>query len=294
MTGAGTTVFGGQRGMYALNYGSGALSITANGDVTGTNDIGIFAKSGSSFFHPTGDLSVTTGAGTTVTGGVFGINAQNYGTGALNVTANGDVAGTLSAGIYARDFGGGTDLSVTTGIGTTVTSGGTGIFAKSLVGSTGALTVTANGDVTGTLGDGIFATQVASLDSQAMSLGSDEPMSVGYDDKSLAAPQSYGPSLVFWTNAFGAGQTSTATRMRRQRTAISAASSQAWTPMSQALGGSGSPPAHPSQTSRSMPGIAGQTWTASISAATPAPLPARLHCAAAGPGSGTTSTPRAR
>jgi outer membrane autotransporter protein len=46
--------------------------------------------------------------------------------------------------------------------------------------------------------------QVAALDAQAMTVGSDEPMTVGYDDKSLAAPQSYGPSLVFWTNAFGA------------------------------------------------------------------------------------------
>jgi outer membrane autotransporter protein len=46
--------------------------------------------------------------------------------------------------------------------------------------------------------------QVAALDAQAMTVGSDEPMTVGYDDKSLAAPQSYGPALVFWTNAFGA------------------------------------------------------------------------------------------
>ena len=49
------------------------------------------------------DLSVTTGAGTTVTGGTYGILAINNGTGALTVTANGDVTGTNTAGIYARE-----------------------------------------------------------------------------------------------------------------------------------------------------------------------------------------------
>jgi hypothetical protein len=37
------------------------------------------------------DLSVITSAGTTVSGGFRGINARNYGTGALTVTVNGDV-----------------------------------------------------------------------------------------------------------------------------------------------------------------------------------------------------------
>jgi outer membrane autotransporter protein len=36
-----------------------------------------------------------------------------------------------------------------------------------------------------------------------MTLGSDAPMAVGYDDKSLA-PRAYEPSLTFWTSAFGA------------------------------------------------------------------------------------------
>ena len=61
---------------------------------------------------------MTTGPGTAVTGRRDGIFARNYGSGALSVTANGDVTGTTSFGIYARNSG--SDLDVTTGAGTTV------------------------------------------------------------------------------------------------------------------------------------------------------------------------------
>ncbi|MBR1209057.1 autotransporter domain-containing protein [Bradyrhizobium sp. JYMT SZCCT0180] len=147
---AGTTVSGATLGIYAANDGTGALTVTANGDVTGTGTYGIFARNNS-----TGTtFSVTTGAGTTVSGGTSGILARNYGTGALSVTANGDVTSTTGLGIYARNFAG-TDLSVTTGAGTTVSGGGFGISA--INSGTGALTVTANGDVTGTSNRGINA-----------------------------------------------------------------------------------------------------------------------------------------
>lgn len=47
--------------------------------------------------------------------------------------------------------------------------------------------------------------QVAALDARAMTLGTDEPMAVGYDDKSLAPrPRSSAPGVAFWTSAFGA------------------------------------------------------------------------------------------
>ena len=75
------------------------------------------------------DLSVTTGAGSSVTGGTLGIYARNYGSGALTVTADGDVTGTNGTGINARNFNG-TDLGVTTGAGTTVTGGSNGIVAR--------------------------------------------------------------------------------------------------------------------------------------------------------------------
>jgi len=146
-TAAGTTVSGGA-GIFAYNHGSGALTITANGDVTGTASSGIFATN----FATATALSVTTGPGTV--SGASGITARNYGTGALTITANGNVTGTSNTGIYARNRG--TDLTVTTAAGTTV-SGIHGIGIKARNSGTGALTVTANGDVTGTSGQGIYA-----------------------------------------------------------------------------------------------------------------------------------------
>ena len=141
-TGADTTVTGGTVGIFARNYGSGALSVTADGDVEGTSNIGIYAVNNAGT-----DLGVTTGAGTNVTGGNYGIRVRNYGTGALSVTADGDVEGTNYAGIFARNSNYGTDLSVTTGADTNVTGGNSGIFAQNY--GSGALTVTADGDVEG-------------------------------------------------------------------------------------------------------------------------------------------------
>jgi uncharacterized protein with beta-barrel porin domain len=153
-TAVGTTVSGGSFGIEAGNYGTGALTITANGNVTGTdgtNGIGITANNSSAGTN----LSVTTGAGTTVSGGKYGINASNDGTGALTVTANGNVTGgTGGAGIQARNNRG-TDLSVTTAAGTTVSGGNYGISAFNY--GHGALTITANGNVSGGSYSGIFA-----------------------------------------------------------------------------------------------------------------------------------------
>ena len=150
-TGAGTTVTGGDSGIYARNYGSGALTVTANGDVTGTNRWGILARNRNGT-----DLTVTTGVNTTVTGGRIGIFGHNYGGGALTITANGDVTGGINDGIYVRNHSSaGTDLTVTTGAGTTVTGRQTGVHANNF--GSGVLTITANGDVTGTNIDGIWA-----------------------------------------------------------------------------------------------------------------------------------------
>ena len=150
-TGAGTTVTGGDSGIYARNYGSGALTVTANRDVTGTNRWGILARNRNGT-----DLTVTTGVNTTVTGGRIGIFGHNYGGGALTITANGDVTGGINDGIYVRNHSSaGTDLTVTTGAGTTVTGRQTGVHANNF--GSGVLTITANGDVTGTNIDGIWA-----------------------------------------------------------------------------------------------------------------------------------------
>jgi hypothetical protein len=158
-TDAGTTVTGGTLGIYSRNYGSGALTITANGDVTGTASAGIVALNGSSTVKPTGDLTVNTYAGTTVTGGTFGIDALNYGSGALTITTNGDVGDTSPGGIvpsadgiYAINSSRGAGLSITSAA---VTGGVSGIVARNF--GSGALTITANGDVTGTTDAGVYA-----------------------------------------------------------------------------------------------------------------------------------------
>ena len=147
-TAAGTTVSGRTFGIIAGNYGTGALTITANGNVSGTGagSDGIRARNGGT------DLTVTTAAGTTISGGTYGIAARNFGSGVLTITANGNVTGAGSNGIYALNNG--TNLSITTDTSTTVSGGSFGIQARNY--GTGALTITANGNVTGTH-DGIYA-----------------------------------------------------------------------------------------------------------------------------------------
>jgi hypothetical protein len=141
-TAAGTTV----SGIFASNSGTGATTVTANGDVIGSgirafNDVGNSSSS----------VTVTTAAGTTVSGGNYGIQASNYNTGALTITANGDVSGNFG-GIRASTGAGATGLSVTTA-GTT----GSGIYGVDVRNhGSGVVSITANGDVTGTNG-GILA-----------------------------------------------------------------------------------------------------------------------------------------
>src|SRR6185369_11469962 len=128
----------------ANNQGSGALTITANGNVTAF-DTGIRAGNFGT------DLSVTTAAGTTVSGR-NGMLLGNRGTGTLSVTANGDVTGTTGYGIFANSNSSG--LTVTTAAGTTVSGDRSGIHARAT--GTGTLTIAANGNVTGG-SDGIYA-----------------------------------------------------------------------------------------------------------------------------------------
>jgi len=151
LTGDGA-VLGGQRGINALNNGSGALSVTTGaGDVTGTTRYGIFAiNTGAST-----NLTVLTGDGA-VTGGYTGIFTRNDGSGALSVTTGlGDVTGTTNYGIFARNDDG-TDLTVLTGDGA-VLGGNMGIYARNLIGTDALSVTTGAGAVTGTSGYGIYA-----------------------------------------------------------------------------------------------------------------------------------------
>jgi uncharacterized protein with beta-barrel porin domain len=145
-TGAGTTVSGLSYGIRA-NNNNGSVTITANGNVSGTTGYGILAAGGGA------TLSVTTGAGTTVSG-TAGIGAFQSGAGPLTVTVNGNVTGTSSRGINAENFGTSTSATVTTAAGTTVSGATQGIYAHN---TAGALTITANGNVTGGNGNGILA-----------------------------------------------------------------------------------------------------------------------------------------
>ena len=132
------TVSGGLYGIDALNYGSGGLTITTTGAVTGAASnpysVGIFALNGYGGVYPGGDLSVSTGPGT-VSGAYVGIQASNFGSQALKITTSGDVIGTNKAGIYALNGNDtvhpGTYLSITTGPGT-ISGGLAGIEALEL------------------------------------------------------------------------------------------------------------------------------------------------------------------
>ena len=136
-------VTGGKEGINAKNHGTGALSVTASGAVTGTTSSGIYAKNSQY------GTSLTVAAAA-VSGGTDGIDARNYGTGALSVTTTAAVTGTSGFGIYAYNFGDGTDLTVSAAA---VSGGSDGINATNY--GTGAVLVTASGAVTGTNSDGI-------------------------------------------------------------------------------------------------------------------------------------------
>jgi len=93
-------VSGGSSGIRATNYGTGALSITATGTVTGTNDRGIFARN----YNFGTDITVSAAS---VSGRTGGIGARNTGSGSLSITSTGTVTasgliptfGTLGSGL---------------------------------------------------------------------------------------------------------------------------------------------------------------------------------------------------
>ncbi|NKB55727.1 MAG: PEP-CTERM sorting domain-containing protein [Alphaproteobacteria bacterium] len=139
-------VTGDDYGIKANHQGTGALNITASGPVGATNDAGIEA-------YNTEDGTGVTVSAADVDGRTFGIRARNEGGGALSVTANGPVTGSLRAGIFARnnDVNYGTDLTVSA---SSVSGGENGIDAVNS--GTGFLSITASGLVAGGE-NGIFA-----------------------------------------------------------------------------------------------------------------------------------------
>ncbi|MEP3225822.1 MAG: autotransporter outer membrane beta-barrel domain-containing protein [Parasphingorhabdus sp.] len=139
------TTQGGGNGILAINYGSGSLSIESVGPASGQAYDGISAFNASSG----GDLTI---AATETTGGYYGIEADNLGTGELSISATGMTTGIAANGIHAENSIAGTSLSIAAA---SVVGGSYGIYARNF-GAAG-LTISASGDVTGQSQSAIFA-----------------------------------------------------------------------------------------------------------------------------------------
>ena len=158
-------VLGGTNGIVANNYGQGGLRITANADVTGTSGYGILAYNSSN--DTTHSTLITQAAGTTTSGGIDGINANNN-AGSLTINANGTSNGTAHDGIYAVNNAGlapnpGTNLTISAA---NATGGTRGIEAWNY--GNGFSSVTTTGTVTGTTNEGIYAVNAATATSLAV------------------------------------------------------------------------------------------------------------------------------
>ena len=136
------------------NQGFGTFTISADGDVTGRYASGIFGIQ-----NGEGMMTIMTGADSDVLGGKDGIDALNFGNGALFVNVAGRVTGQGAYnyedfdgdGIRAANFGG--TLTIVTAAGSTVTGlGDDGIDADHY--GYGDLTITVNGMATGQGEDG--------------------------------------------------------------------------------------------------------------------------------------------
>ncbi|TIX49812.1 hypothetical protein [Alteraurantiacibacter aquimixticola] len=141
-------VTGAADGIEARQDGTGAVSVTT-GDVTGTTRDGIRVINDDGT-----DLTIDSSAGS-VTGGSDGIEARNFGTGALSVTTY-NVTGSGYDGTFATNSG--TDLTVDSSAGAVI-GHDDGIDARNY--GTGSLSVTA-ADVTGENFNGISATNSSS------------------------------------------------------------------------------------------------------------------------------------
>lgn len=137
-------------GIDAVNEGSGYLRISAEGEVFGNFNDGIYARNEGT------DLIIETGAQSIVKGGGNGIGAYNYGSGDLRIDAQGLVGGYSYAGdgIKAYNSADGGYLKIVTGT-QAITGGDDGIQAENL--GDGDLTIITNGTVTGKNGNGITA-----------------------------------------------------------------------------------------------------------------------------------------
>ncbi|HEY3889665.1 MAG TPA: hypothetical protein VGL73_13895, partial [Caulobacteraceae bacterium] len=127
---AGSAVTGDADGIFAVTTGTGAVVITADGNVTGVNDNGIEVSQtgsgnttittfgavkagGNGVFSETGTGNFT-GTFNGAVSGVEGIALERFGGGAINVTVAGNVTG-VDTGIFQETVDGANTLHVTNG-----------------------------------------------------------------------------------------------------------------------------------------------------------------------------------
>lgn len=142
-------VTGGDDGIEARNYGTAGLTITANADVTGKGGMGIRAFNSAN--DTTASMLITQAAGTTTTGGIHGILADNAG-GSLKINALGTSIGETESGIYAVNQASATDLTITSFV---ARGAQNGIYATNK--GAGDTSITTTDIITGTNNDGIYA-----------------------------------------------------------------------------------------------------------------------------------------
>jgi len=235
-------------GIYAMQGGSGALSITTIGEVEGLTGDGIDAYNSGT--------SLTINAQGNVEGGNNGIRAKNYGSAGLTITAGGDVTASPDGsgdGIdaYNSVYDTTASMTINQSAGTT-TTGANGIEANN---SGGSLTINALGSVIGQDGDGIKAYNGPGATDLAitsnLSAGSENGIRAqntgtgatsvnstgivaGYDgagisangygtDLTVNAADTYGSQRGIFTNNYGSGAltiTSTGTTTGRTRGGI--------------------------------------------------------------------------
>ena len=155
----------GTTGIVALNSGTGAIGITANGTVTGTGAEGILATGNAAVSVAvantvtgatrglslsggtggTGNISVT-GAGGFVGGTGDAANIANNGAGTVTYNVSGASSSTGGNGIVVGDTALGGSISITTGAVTALTAGKNAVYAAS-ASLTGNVTEVANGNI---------------------------------------------------------------------------------------------------------------------------------------------------
>jgi uncharacterized protein with beta-barrel porin domain len=144
-TGTQSTISGGYAGIWAVNQGTGATTVTLTGDVVSAREAVVAGNMATAT-----DLVVTTAAGSTMEG-VRGIRALNFGAGTTEVTIGGDVLGSASEGIFLSSIHG-SHLAILEGA--SVTSRGT-VVNDDAIKIIGQSSVTVAGAVTSNAGHAI-------------------------------------------------------------------------------------------------------------------------------------------